>query len=381
MNRLRSEYLIYSIVLLLPTYLLRFTIFGLPLNMLDVVIVTSFIIFWLQYKSLRLDYYWKYTIGVFLILGGIAVFTAPHLNTALGLYKSLIIEPILVSIMVLILKPPLKNLLWVFGTLALFISCLGLIQYMTGYGIPAPWNIRGADFRITSMYEYPNAVGLLLAPIIAMLVAWVIHHKSHRLFFSIVIILSIAAVIASRSDGAVAALTGSVIIALLFTRWKWIAVVCSIVALSVALLWQPTRDILLFQDASGEVRLALWQGTINLLWHHPLFGAGLGGFPELYAQYKLDRHVELLLYSHNIFLDFWVQLSLGGIIWLVVTLGYFFKRVFKNLSKDSIVLLCGMIVILIYGVVDVPYFKNDLAVLFWIILTMSSIIKNKTRLN
>ena len=42
----------------------------------------------------------------------------------------------------------------------------------------------------------------------------------------------------------------------------------------------------------------------------PIFGAGLANFPNVYPDYKLDRHVEFLLYPHNILLDFWVELGL-----------------------------------------------------------------------
>ena len=35
----------------------------------------------------------------------------------------------------------------------------------------------------------------------------------------------------------------------------------------------------------------------------------------------------------------------------------------------------AIIVIVVHGLVDVPYFKNDLAVMFWLFLAMVSIIK------
>ena len=37
--------------------------------------------------------------------------------------------------------------------------------------------------------------------------------------------------------------------------------------------------------------------------------------------------------------------------------------------------MMGMIAMLVYGLVDVPYFKNDLAVIFWTLLALGEMIK------
>jgi ASC-1-like (ASCH) protein len=36
----------------------------------------------------------------------------------------------------------------------------------------------------------------------------------------------------------------------------------------------------------------------------------------------------------------------------------------------SLMALCGMAALLVHGLVDVPYFKNDLAILFWLIMAL-----------
>lgn len=40
----------------------------------------------------------------------------------------------------------------------------------------------------------------------------------------------------------------------------------------------------------------------------------------------------------------------------------------------NIGLISAMIVIIVHGLVDVPYFKNDLAVMFWLFLAMMGTI-------
>ena len=36
--------------------------------------------------------------------------------------------------------------------------------------------------RVTSIFEYPNAVGLLAAPIVAMCLAWLVHEQRQKYF-------------------------------------------------------------------------------------------------------------------------------------------------------------------------------------------------------
>lgn len=379
---MRSEYLIYGILFFLPSYLLRFSVFGIRLNVLDCIIAVSFLYFLSKdYKRIALGE-WKYIIGSFVIIGAIAVLVSSDQMAALGLYKSFIIAPILVGIMILTCRPSLQKILAVLGLQMFLLSIVGAIQYMTGIGIPAPWNVRGDEFRITSIYEYPNAVGLLFAPIVAMMFAWAMHVKTQRKIWIQLSVIAVLIIAAAKTEGAVIAIVAAVVFSLTFTKWKWWAIGTSVVAICIALAWEPTRSIILLQNTSGEVRLALWQGTIALLSDNPLFGAGLAGFPQLYAEYKLDRHVELLLYPHNLVLDFWVTLGLAGLIWLVAVIVKFFRDLLGRQNPENIVLMSGMVAILVYGLVDVPYFKNDLSVLFWTIITMATVLRvrqgNKT---
>lgn len=377
----QGEFFIYLILLLLPSYLIRFQLFGIPLNLLDIVIVGCFGLFVLHYHASLTLGAWKYSMATFAILGAIAVLVSNDFFSALGLYKSYIIEPMLVGIMIVNVRPPLRRVLLALSGPVIFISLIGAVQYLTGYGIPAPWNERGAGFRITSVYDYPNAVGLFLAPIIAMLIAWIMHVRRNRKTFIYLMVISLLILVLARTDGALLAVIAAAGFSFGFTRWRWIALGMVALGCAAALIWAPTREIIFMQDTSGEVRRALWQGSVNLLRDHPWFGAGLAGFPALYGQYKLDRHVELLLYPHNLILDFWVELGLLGLGWLVFVIVRFFRTLRNAVTPQRIVLMSGMIAILVYGLVDVPYFKNDLAVLFWTILTMSAVVAHSESAN
>ncbi|EKD76246.1 MAG: hypothetical protein ACD_43C00176G0001, partial [uncultured bacterium] len=220
-----GERLLQSLIVLLPTYLVRFEIAGIRLNVLDVVVVVSFLTCILLYRQARLGVLcmgiWKYIMGSFAIIGLIAVIISANTMAALGLYKSYIIAPMLVGIMVLTIRPRLEAILQAFALLIVFIGTIGIWQLLTGYGIPAPWNIPGDEFRITSVYDYPNAVGLTLAPLLALLAAHLLQRGTHKQWFLPIFLLGCLAVVWSRSDGAVVAVFAAVASCLLFTRWRW----------------------------------------------------------------------------------------------------------------------------------------------------------------
>jgi len=102
--------------------------------------------------------------------------------------------------------------------------------------------------------------------------------------------------------------------------------------------------------------------------------------------------LEIYLYPHNLVLNFWSELGLAGLllfIWII--LKYFWLGISSlslrgsasdrsNLTTEKylvIGLISAMVVIIVHGLVDVPYFKNDLAIMFWLLAaTMGSIIIN-----
>ena len=62
-------------------------------------------------------------------------------------------------------------------------------------------------------------------------------------------------------------------------------------------------------------------------------------------------------------------------MWLIARYQYEAIRLLKHLDKPQRALVLGLIgamsAIFIHGLVDVPYFKNDLAVLFWLGLALT----------
>ena len=95
------------------------------------------------------------------------VVVAPDLFGALGIWKAYFIEPILVAIMMLTTfnRRDWTRALQALSVSAIVLSIFAIVQYCTGTGIPTPWDI---ELRVTSFFDYPNALGLFLAPIVSL---------------------------------------------------------------------------------------------------------------------------------------------------------------------------------------------------------------------
>ncbi|MDP3043621.1 MAG: O-antigen ligase family protein [bacterium] len=254
------------------------------------------------------------------------------------------------------------------------------------------------------------------------------------IFVGIVIILSLLSIYFAKSEGAMIGIAaGLLVFGLLAGKKIRLATVILIFVAGVGIImFQPLRDYavkkITLTDLSGEIRKQQWRETWQMLTASPLrfaLGAGLANYQNAVAPHhqegiffnidndpEFHRHVvwneeykkshwqptEIYLYPHNIIFNFWSELGLVGMVLFIWIIGKFFvigiwdlfghwslpaplRSVrpggFKNLGTEKnryivIGLIGAMIVVVVHGLVDVPYFKNDLAVMFWLLIAMMS---------
>jgi len=371
-----------------------------------------------------------------LVIAFISAATAGFNSSALGILKAYFIEPAMFFIVFVNIfsariatrssgsapahsamsgKIP-KNrekIFWALAISALFVSAIAIYQRITGNLMPATWQNTG---RVTGVFAYPNAVGLYLGPIMLILIGRLfaalrnIKYLILNIFFSITIILSLLAIYFAKSEGALAGVAAALFIfGLLYNKKsRWVIAGLAVLAAGGIAINSQARDYainkIMLRDLDGQIRRQIWVETWEMLASNPknfIFGAGLANYQSAVAPYHqdgifvrdyndLDWHrktvfnaeyrakvwqpVEIYLYPHSLFFNFWVELGLAGVLLFIWIIGKFFvigyKLYVKNEDYSSIILglIGAMIVIIVHGLVDVPYFKNDLAVLFWILV-------------
>ena len=366
---------IVFLIVALPTYMIRFSIFNIPFTLLEILMYVLIILWYLQHK--RIPGSGKFVLpGILLILAStLAIFIAPNIFTALGIWKAYFVAPFFVYLVAteVIEKKHIPHLTCASMILVTYISSIAILQYINILPALLPW-AGEAQKRVTSVFMYPNAVGLLLTPMLIFLTTLLWNIKSIHywiLTFSICI-MGYAALYTTYTKGAIiACLIGIFIFLLLRKRFIHASIgLCVLILIITALpqTQQQITSVVTLQDTSTDVRIALWRGTGHLLLANPLLGAGLSGFPTIYPEYKLDKHTEALQYPHNIFLNFWVETGILGLFALIWILYTSFTHMLSTKTKVMHTLTAILLGITIYGLVDAPYFKNDLALLFWLIL-------------
>ena len=390
----------FVLVGLLPTYLIRFSLFGIPTTALETMFWILFV-FWLLKREKRfVDIAgWKIIILLWLAVSTLAIFISPDIKSALGIWKAYFVEPLMFFIMAndfLHAKEDRRLALKVLAGTAIIIGLTTIFQKFTSIGVPPPFN-HPEEFRATSFFGFPNAIGLFLAPLIPLFMGMLItsgkRSAREKYLWLTAIVLSLTAVVLAESEGAmVGIMAGLFLMGVMFARTRWYTIALTTVAVVVLLIIPITRPIVLekvtLEDWSGRVRKEMWQETSTMLQDRPLFGAGLAGYPIVFAPYHKAGHIEIFQYPHNIILNLWSELGFAGVLIFLAIIIQFFRKTFRagcNFRKEDpwfIALSASMIVLIVHGLVDVPYFKNDLSFLFWLIIALlasSTALKNKVK--
>lgn len=386
------KYLLFLICLALPAYLIRFSIFNIPTTALEILIYVVFVIGLLNIKKAnKIPSAWWWPVGLMLAAAMISVWVSPDKRTALGELKAFFIDPILVFwIAVSYLKA--DDFKWIIGGLA------GSSLIVSGHAI---WQkIIGqvtADGRVVGIFGYsPNYLALFLAPITMMLIAYSIE-KSYEVMklrsyevvgYWLLVLINIIALYFSGSRGGLLALAGGIVFCLIVKFWPiiktrlWLKIgIGLVIAMSIiATVWVFRPDFSLKGDvpsrviSSNNVRWQIWEASLKLGGKHPVFGVGLGNFQNAFVSMtkdwvNFDAYINpWALSPHNLFFMFWLTTGVLGLVAAIWLIAYGIWRGLKNPDSQKVIFLSALAVIILQGLVDTPYFKNDLSVLFWLIV-------------
>lgn len=429
---MRRDLALYLLILLLPTYQIRFQLSFVPMTFLEglILILAGRIFTSLLWEHKILSPLLARRIGgiregrnwfipLLLLAALISVFTAPNLIKAAGIFKAYFFEAALFYFLALLILDTPEKLNRLFKTLALlvlYLSIFGIYQFITLYGLPFNWwAVAVESRRIISALNHPNGLALLLGPILTMLIAFRSGFLPLRNEG-----VSSSPLLSPRGRGIKgegvlywsAIILGLITLYLSFSRAAWLALIAVIILLSIffssprdgeglrerlrkivpyglliiflifAIPFSRTKilDLARGQDLSQQNRYVLWSAAWDVLKKSPILGTGLMGFREAYKTYPLGPDRVVQNYPHNFFLNFWAETGLLGLISIIGLLVLFFKKTWaqlKNANPYALAAAAGMTAIILHGLVDVSYFKNDLSVLFWLIFSIPFLSLNE----
>jgi putative inorganic carbon (HCO3(-)) transporter len=400
MNERIARALILATALLLPAYLFRFSTLGIPTTALEILIVLSFLATVLATRSK-----WKFpprpfliAIGLFVLSALVATAIAPDKRVALGILKAWIVDPILFAWSTYQFAGEQKfvrALISVMVASGVLVSLSAIYQRLT--------SDLTADGRALGIYGYfprenasPNFLALYVAPIATLAFAMALsalktmRRASAVLFVAFLGMLS--GILFSESRGGLIGIAAGSFIALLiyFREWiharGWAKVVVALgIVASLALGWQIAKPNFALSPVEGgrvtssnNLRWEIWKTTGEILKDKWALGVGLGNYQDYFTEFTKDRAnypefiAPLALTPHNLFLAVWVNVGFVGLLSFLWLIWLSLRRVLINAHTPSLtlILLAALAAILVHGLVDTPYFKNDLSVLFWIVVVL-----------
>lgn len=393
-----TKNLILLTTFLSPVYLLRFSIFNFPTNALD-ILMTITIFYWLFTTKkifLKLKNLVKNNLvlasSVFLLFLGlfISTFFNPNLIHELGIIKSWFILPLIFSTIILFECTNKNILLEILNSIfysSLIISIISIFYWATSQ--------LTYDSRLQAFYLSPNHLALAIAPGVLIGVWKVInkHSYTNLILLSILTIFITNYLTYSYSSFLALAISLLFLFCLSFPKKnkKLIAASLFISFIFLVMIIYPSEKfqslINLEERSSLSSRIAIWQSSYKILSDHWFVGIGPGNFQQYYLDYQkyFPPYLEWAVpQPHNIFLAFWIQtgfLGFAGFLLLIICWTLQIKKIL-NYSKDlfkkkmAILILAILTYILVYGLFDTPYWKNDSALFFWILITMGISLSN-----
>ena len=367
----------------LPLYVVRWHYGPLPTTLLETLILVTVALYavgrWRDGLRRPVATPYDVPIALLLVAGAISIFVASDHRGALGLYRAYFVEAVAVfyvaadllrrngSVQRTVIALAVGSSVFAVLNIGAFLQAVAAHQLNVG---SAPNALYG-DANYVAMYLEPPvaiAAGLLLFGPTA---RWRLLGGAWGAVAGLALLLTF-------SKGTYVALCVAAAVAFLtIPSWRWKAglaaafVTGAIVFTRVPAVAQRLGTV----DSSIESRIQLGASAVHALQQHPLFGLGLGGY-----SYKLYR-VSPELYPHDIWLTFWVEIGLLGVVAFGIILFMLLWRGWRAWARQEAFsraalwgVLAALVIWFVHGFVDSPYWKNDMSVEFWVLAAIQTVI-------
>ncbi|MEI8061416.1 MAG: O-antigen ligase family protein [Candidatus Berkelbacteria bacterium] len=425
-----SRYLTLLAIFLLPAYIFRFSILGIPTNVFEVVVGISLLIFIIEKlichaelvsaskneipKQVRDDSakndndkkkiafgFWPTYLLLFFAL--ISVAFSPDKAVALGIAKGwffipavlyfliinlfdkkttrLLVIPLFISLMLVSVWAILQKL-GVITTLFYQVGDSGFLDYF-------------ARFRAFGPFESPNYLAMFIVPVGFLTLPIFSFFKKgiDKVLIAVFYLLPLCALYTSRSLGGLIAFGFALICFLAFGLAKayrahlvnsgskitgWI-VGLILVAVAFAVIFSSISN----ETYSTHIRIDIYKYSLQLIESYPIFGIGLGNFQSAVKSISTSNSgfvtygLSYAIHPQNLFLALWLNIGFLGLISFLYIVGSFFWNLGRR-GGDILIMaavFAAMASIVVHGLVDTTYFKNDLSAIFWLILSIGFLIK------
>lgn len=358
-------------------------------------------------------------IVLFLAMAAFSIVIAYNRATAARSFREEVLGPLVYLVLALFYlrtRSDVKRLLYAMVGTALIIALFAIVQYVF-FKKTLPLESDGIR-RVHTVYGSANSIGLLLDYTLPIGFAWLLVNISwrRRIIAALVCIPLFIALYLSQSHGAWIAIAVSILATFGFIirshRVLLIGAIAVVVAFVILVVAFPQVFDYIFAGHTNQHgvstlqrRLYLWESAWNMIRAYPWFGVGMDNWLCYYSKNTIcDAHAyhywivnypphpgpdtglrdePNLSHPHNIFLHVWVSIGVFGLLAFIAVLALFWRLFFRMLARVQalvgneqiqtrwmvIGIGAAMVAALVQGQGDSAFLEQDLAFLFWILVT------------
>lgn len=396
------SWLYATLILFAPLYIWRFELVGLPTNFLLTfsafvivvgfarIIVRSEVNLFVQ-KIADLPKLFLGAVGLFLLSSVVSLFVGGIDLPKIGQWLVLYVLPVLLASQAYYFAGQSEKF-WqtIITAIYFFLLCSGILailQYFWLVGLPVDfWGNSNEPKRAVGFFIHPNNFALYITPLLAFLLPD-LKQRIENLKGQLLTIQSLPIIawalggvglFLSLSRGGWLGLVIACTIFVLFSSSKKMLLVflgLGVFALIIVSAVPNLRYRLLLPfhgEKSSVARISLAETGWKMVKDSPVLGQGINGFNYNWDKFNTDPNLDHYNFPHNFILNAWVDTGLFGLLSWLVIVGFGIWHGFKNRSKQfAFGLALFLIALLAHGLIDIPYFKNDLAMVFWLAFALA----------
>lgn len=397
---------------ILPSYLIRLSVGPIPTTYLElsVWIVTLGIVINRTSRQNLINFITNlhrpfiYAAAGFLLAAAISTIISPNLRSSAGILKGWVITPIVAGAIISSTTRSKKD------TQSIIFALIASGTAMAAYALMA----FHPGSRLVGVYDVPNSLALFISPLLTASIwqLWTVEEKMKKYLLLFASIVMGIALLGTQSVGGIFSVIAALTIGyILYLPTKTEVyqdsspakgrlggvgtlggIIIILVGISLAAMWQTGKLQYLIapllnheKTNSISVRLQLWSISMDLIREHPLLGIGLGQFEPNYQRKLHERFIEsqenyplpithyplrefLFRDPHNWLLSFYLNTGPLGLISFAFLNIFALKNFFQERNSLRITHYALLITVLLFGLTDTIYWKNDLAIVYWLII-------------
>lgn len=371
----------------LPLYVVRWRVGPIPTTLLEVLILVTVaayaVTLWTERRRPAARTSYEIPIALLLLAGIVGIVVAPDHTRAFGIYRAYFLETIALFYIAVDLIRTQEDLRTVLAVAGAGSAVFAIGQIVT-FGITLAHHAVHIDAGPAFLNTSSNSVALYLEPPFAFAVGLSLFASSRReRWLSLgAVALFLTALVLTLSRASYIALAVLAVVAVFSLsdrrRRMWAIGVMALVLLAFIELPFISQRLGTFAH-SIQLRLSIYRAALRMLSERPILGAGISGFPIRVAPFR-PAGEEIELYPHNLWLTTWSDLGLLGLISLAVI---FFRLLWQGVralsSAEGIYraatwgMVGALVLYLVHGLFDSPYWKNDLSAEFWLMAALGVI--------